>query len=41
KIQLNKNLSQQDVDDIYAFLKSLTGKLSNDIKTVPILPSLN
>ncbi len=41
KVELNKDLSPQDIDDIYAFLKSLTGKLSKDIKTVPILPPLN
>ena len=41
KIQLGKNLSKEDVEDIFAFLKSLTGELSKDIITVPILPSKN
>ncbi|WP_281271955.1 hypothetical protein [Hydrogenothermus marinus] len=41
KVQLGKDLSKEDIDDIYAILKSLTGKLSEDIKTVPILPSYN
>jgi len=41
KVQLGKNLSQEDIDDIYSFLKSLTGKLSKDVITVPILPGLN
>ncbi|RUM49798.1 MAG: cytochrome-c peroxidase [Hydrogenothermus sp.] len=41
KVQLGKNLSKEDIDDIYAFLKSLTGNLTEDIKTVPVLPSYN
>ncbi len=41
KVQLGKDLSKEDVEDIYAFLKSLTGTLSDDIKTIPILPSKN
>ncbi len=38
KVQLGKELSKEDIDDIYAFLNSLTGQLSQDIKTLPILP---
>ena len=38
KVQLGKDLSKQQVEDIEAFLKSLTGDLSEDMKTVPIMP---
>jgi len=38
KVQLGKDLSKQQVEDIEAFLKSLTGDLSQDMKTVPIMP---
>jgi len=41
KVQLGKDLSKEDIDDIYAFLKSLTGRLSKDMKTIPILPPYN
>ena len=41
KVQLGKDLSKEDIEDIYAFLKSLTGELSEDIKTIPVLPSYN
>jgi cytochrome c peroxidase len=41
KVQLNKDLSKEDVENIYAFLNSLTGNLSKDIITVPILPPSN
>ena len=40
KIQLGKELSKQQVEDIDAFLHSLTGKLSDDIVTVPVLPAV-
>jgi cytochrome c peroxidase len=40
KIQLGKELSKQQVEDIDAFLNSLTGKMSEDIVTVPVLPAL-
>gem|GEM_PF-42771 len=39
KVQLGKVLSAQDVDDIVAFLGSLTGRLPKDFETIPILPS--
>ena len=38
KVQLGKDLSKTQVEDIEAFLKSLTGKLSQDIITLPIMP---
>jgi cytochrome c peroxidase len=38
KVQLGKDLSKQQVEDIEAFLKSLTGTLSEDMITVPIMP---
>jgi cytochrome c peroxidase len=40
KIQLGKNLTQPQVDDIVAFLKSLTGKIPEDALKVPLLPSV-
>ncbi len=38
KVQLGKDLSSEDIDDIYAFLRSLNGKLSADILKIPLLP---
>ncbi|WP_293443470.1 cytochrome c peroxidase [Persephonella sp.] len=38
KVQLGKELSDKQVSLIEAFLKSLTGKLSEDIKTLPVMP---
>jgi len=38
KVQLGKDLSEEDLSDIYSFLTSLNGKLSEDIITVPLLP---
>ena len=40
KIQLGKELSKEKVEDIDAFLNSLTGKLSDDAITVPVLPAM-
>jgi len=40
KIQLGKELSKEQVEDIDAFLNSLTGKLSDDAITVPVLPAM-
>jgi cytochrome c peroxidase len=39
KVQLGKDLSKEEVEDIYAFLKSLTGKIPEDALKVPLLPS--
>jgi cytochrome c peroxidase len=39
KVQLGKDLSKEEVEDINAFLKSLTGKISEDALKVPLLPS--
>ncbi|HUL00556.1 MAG TPA: cytochrome c peroxidase [Nitrospirota bacterium] len=39
KIQLAKDLKQDEVGDIMAFFKSLTGKIPDIALTVPILPS--
>lgn len=41
KVQLGKNLSKEDIDDIYTFLTSLTGNLTENMKTVPVLPPYN
>lgn len=39
KVQLGKDLSKQDIDDIAAFLGSLTGRLPGDFESVPELPA--
>jgi cytochrome c peroxidase len=39
KIQLGKDLSHQQADDIAAFLTALTGRISDDALSVPIAPS--
>lgn len=39
KNMLNKELSTQEVDNIVAFLHSLTGEIPQDFKVVPILPT--
>jgi len=38
KLQLNKDLTDQEVQDIVAFLKTLTGKVPKDLATPPQLP---
>ena len=40
KIQLGKDLPKEQVQDIVAFLHALTGKIPEDVMTVPLLPSL-
>jgi len=40
KIQLGRDLTQPQIDDILAFLKSLTGKIPEDALKVPLLPSM-
>lgn len=40
KIQLGKDLSKEQVQDIVSFLRALTGKIPEDALTVPLLPSL-
>jgi cytochrome c peroxidase len=40
KIQLGRDLTQSPIDDILAFLKSLTGKIPEDALKVPLLPSM-
>ncbi len=40
KIQLGIELSKQQVEDIEAFLTALTGKISDDAMTVPVLPAM-
>ncbi|HTZ18742.1 MAG TPA: cytochrome c peroxidase [Dissulfurispiraceae bacterium] len=40
KIQLGRNLAASQAGDISEFLKSLTGKIPDDVMTVPLLPSL-
>jgi cytochrome c peroxidase len=39
KIQLGKDLSKQQREDVAAFLASLTGRISNEDLAVPILPA--
>ncbi len=38
KVQLAKNLANQQVEDIVFFLKSLTGRIPDDALKVPLLP---
>jgi len=40
KVQLGRELTKEQVSDVTAFLKSLTGKIPEDILKVPVLPSL-
>ncbi len=40
KVQLGKDLPKGQVQDIVAFLHALTGKIPDDVMTVPLLPSL-
>jgi cytochrome c peroxidase len=40
KIQLGKDITQPQVEDIVAFFKSLTGKISEDALKVPLIPSM-
>ena len=39
KVQLGKDLTQQQIDDIAAFLHSLTGRIPEDALTIPVLPT--
>jgi cytochrome c peroxidase len=39
KVQLGKTLPKQDVDDLVAFLQTLTGKLPDGYVNAPILPA--
>jgi cytochrome c peroxidase len=39
KVQLGKTLSERDVDEIVAFLGSLTGRLPENFEIVPVLPA--
>jgi cytochrome c peroxidase len=40
KVQLGKDLSQVELEDINAFLKSLTGRIPEDALKLPLLPSM-
>jgi cytochrome c peroxidase len=40
KIQLGRDLTQPQIEDIVIFLKSLTGKIPEDALKVPLLPSM-
>ena len=40
KVQLGRELTKEQVSDVTAFLKSLTGTIPEDILKVPVLPSL-
>jgi cytochrome c peroxidase len=39
KIQLDKDLSKEQLQDIVAFLLALTGRIPEDVTIVPVLPS--
>jgi cytochrome c peroxidase len=39
KVQLGKDLAQQDIADIIAFLGSLTGQLPDNFREAPVLPA--
>lgn len=39
KVQLGKDLTKEQVQDISDFLRALTGKIPDDALTVPVLPS--
>ena len=39
KVQFGKDLTKSQIEEIIAFLKSLTGKISEDALEVPLLPS--
>ena len=41
KIELGKDLNKSQVEEIVPFLKSLTGKISEDALKVPLLPSMD
>lgn len=40
KIQLGKELSREQVADLAAFLRSLTGRIPEEVLTVPVLPAM-
>jgi len=40
KIQLGKDLTQSQLEDIVSFLKSLTGRIPEDALRIPLLPSI-
>ncbi|MEZ2141843.1 cytochrome c peroxidase [Bradyrhizobium sp. DN5] len=39
KLQLGKDLADQEIADVVAFLGSLTGELPDDFRNVPVLPA--
>ncbi|MDA8082513.1 MAG: c-type cytochrome [Nitrospiraceae bacterium] len=39
KIQLGRDLTKEQVQDIVSFLHALTGKIPEEVSTVPVLPS--
>jgi len=41
KIQLGRDLTQSQIDDIVAFFRSLTGKIPEDALKVPLLPPMD
>lgn len=40
KVQLGKDLTQPQIEEIISFLKSLTGKIPEGVLNVPLLPSM-
>jgi cytochrome c peroxidase len=41
KIQLGKDLNKAQVEEVVAFLNSLTGKIPEDALKIPSLPSID
>jgi len=41
KIQLGKDLSKAQVEEVVTFLKSLTGKIPDEVLRIPLLPSMD
>ncbi len=41
KIQLGRNLTQQEKEDLGEFLRSLTGEIPEEVSRIPLLPSWN
>ena len=41
KIQMGKDLDKSQVEEVVTFLKSLTGKIPEDVLKVPLLPSMD
>ena len=40
KVQLGRDLTKPQVEEIHGFLRSLTGKIPEDAMRVPLLPTI-